>query len=153
VAHSEGLILYAVTHYREIGVDVERIRSIPEAEQIAAHFFSRREYAEFCAVPARLRCEAFFNWWTRKEALVKAWGDGLARPLDQFEVSLSPGQPPQLLSVAGDAAEAGRWSLKTLMPAPAYIAALAVGAVGGRLTRWLDALEDRREGEISVQEG
>jgi 4'-phosphopantetheinyl transferase len=149
ISHSQGLVLYAVTHHQEIGVDVERIRSIPEADQIAAHFFSPREYAEFRAVPTKLKCDAFFNCWTRKEAVVKATGNGLAWPLDRFEVSLTPGQPAQLVSVSGDATEASRWSLKTLIPAPGYTAALAVPIASCGLACWqLPPTEPQEEERI-----
>ena len=70
--------------------------------------------------------EAFFNCWTRKEAYIKALGDGLARSLDQFEVSLVPGEPAQLLKVDDNPDEIGRWSLVTISPCVGYLATVAV---------------------------
>jgi 4'-phosphopantetheinyl transferase len=71
---------------------------------------------------------AFFACWTRKEAYLKALGDGLAVPLDQFSVSVAPGEPARLLGVAGKPGEAARWSMLELRPSPGYVAALVVEA-------------------------
>ena len=79
---------------------------------------------------------AFFNCWTRKEAYIKAIGDGLARPLDQFDVSLAPGESAALLNAKGDPQEASRWSLQELVPASGYVAALDVEGHGWRLACW-----------------
>ena len=126
LSHSHGIALYAVTWGREIGIDVECIRTDVEMERIAERFFSPREVAMLRALPEDLRPEAFYNCWTRKEAFVKARGDGLALPLDQFDVSLAPGEAVALLDVHGDFQEAFRWSLQELNPEPGYRAALAV---------------------------
>jgi len=136
LSHAQGLCLYAVAFGREVGIDLERLRLISDAEQISKQFFSAREHAALLAVPASQRHEAFFNCWTRKEAYIKAVGDGLARPLDRFEVSLRPGESAKLLSVEGDAHEVGRWSLRELTPAPGYVAAVAVQGHDWRLRCW-----------------
>ena len=98
LAHSHELALYAFTRGREIGVDIEYLRALPDADQIADRFFSARENATLQALPASQRRQAFFNCWTRKEAYIKAIGKGLSQPLDQFEVSLAPGDPARLLT-------------------------------------------------------
>jgi len=136
LSHSQGLVLYGVTRDREIGIDLERIRPIPKAEQIAQRFFSARENAVFRALPPGQGSEAFFNCWTRKEAYIKAVGDGLARPLDRFDVSFAPGEPARLLHVEGDPQEASRWGLLALTPAAGYVAALVVEGHGWRLACW-----------------
>lgn len=125
LAHSHELALYAFTRGREIGVDLEHIRALPDAGQIAARFFSAGENAAWLALPESQRLEAFFNCWTRKEAYLKAGGDGLARPLDQFEVSLAPGEAVAL-RVQGQVEETARWRLQAIDAADGYIAALAV---------------------------
>jgi 4'-phosphopantetheinyl transferase len=138
LSHSGGLALFAVARGREVGVDVERLRPMPRAERIAERFFSVPERTALKAVPAERRVEAFFTCWTRKEAYIKALGDGLAHPLDQFAVSLAPGEPPRL-SAVGDAngREVEHWRLAALPPAPGYVAALAGRGQGWRLaTRW-----------------
>lgn len=136
LAHSHELALYAFTRGREIGVDLEYIRRALDVGQIAARFFSSGENAVLDALPTDQKQEAFFNCWTRKEAYIKAIGDGLAQPLHQFDVSLAPGKPARLLSVKGDPEEASRWSLKALIPAPDYVAALAVEGHGWELQCW-----------------
>ncbi|MFC1716438.1 4'-phosphopantetheinyl transferase family protein [Candidatus Poribacteria bacterium] len=136
LAHSHELAVYAFTLGREVGVDLEYIQDIPEMEQIAARFFSKRENDVLKSLPVDQRQEAFFNCWTRKEAYIKAIGDGLTYPLDQFDVSLTPGEPARLLNVEGNAEEVSRWKLRALTPEPAYRAALAVEGHGWRLQSW-----------------
>jgi 4'-phosphopantetheinyl transferase len=135
VSHSGGLALFAVARGREVGVDVERLRALPRAERIAERFFSAPETTALKAVPAERRIEAFFTCWTRKEAYIKARGDGLAHPLNQFAVTLAPGEPARLRAAGdGDEREIAQWSLGGLLPAPGYVAALAVRGDGWRLT-------------------
>jgi 4'-phosphopantetheinyl transferase len=137
LAHSGDLALYAVTRGREIGVDVERIRPELVREPLAERFFSQLESAKLRALPVDQQSEAFFACWTRKEAYLKARGQGLlALPLDQFEVSLAPGEPAALLSVQGDEQEPLRWSLQHLSPEQGYAAALAVEGSGWQLECW-----------------
>ena len=150
VSHSQGLALYAVTRGREIGVDLECVRPISDAEQIAGRFFSARENAVFRTLPARKKLAAFFNCWTRKEAYLKAIGDGLARPLDQFDVSLAPGEPARLLHTEGDPQEVSRWILQELTPAPGYVATLAVEGHDWQLKCWQWAGESGRHTKFNT---
>jgi 4'-phosphopantetheinyl transferase len=136
VSHSHGLALYAVTRGREVGVDVERIRPEVAQEKIAERFFSPREVTVLRALPTPLQATAFFACWTRKEAYIKAKGEGLALPLDQFDVSLAPGEPAALLRTAWDPQEAACWALQDLAPAPGYRAAVAGAGHDWRLTCW-----------------
>jgi 4'-phosphopantetheinyl transferase len=136
VSHSHGTGLYAVTRDLEIGVDLELIRDGLEVEQIATSFFSRREVSALNALPAELRRHAFFLCWTRKEAYIKARGEGLSLPFDQFEVSLSPGEPAALMSTQPDSGDAFRWSLQDLSLASGYVAAFAVEGRARSLCCW-----------------
>jgi 4'-phosphopantetheinyl transferase len=130
VAHSGDLALYALTLRQRVGVDLERVRLDLDYEQVAEQFFSPHERSALRTLPAQHRHEAFFSCWTRKEAYIKARGAGLSMPLEQFTVSLTPGEPARLLDVAGDPHEGARWSLWGLEPGPGYAGALAVeGAV------------------------
>ena len=136
LSHSGGLALYVFTRAREIGVDIEHIRGIPEMDQIAERFFSVRENGVFQALPEGKKKEAFFNCWTRKEAFLKASGAGLSRPLNKFDVSLVPGEPARLLRVCGNSKEASRWSIQELNPSPGFAAAFATKGRKWRLHCW-----------------
>jgi 4'-phosphopantetheinyl transferase len=134
VSHSDGVAVYALSRGREVGVDVERVRPVSGADRIAERFFSIPEREALRAVPARARTQAFFTCWTRKEAYVKARGEGLGLPLDQFTVSLAPDGPAWLSPAGGaDEREIARWSLAGLYQDPGYVAALAVEGHGWRL--------------------
>ena len=125
-SHSAALALIAVARSGRIGVDVEQLRPLFEAESIAAHYFAANEAAAFATLEPRERVEGFYNAWTRKEAIVKAVGGGLSIPLHSFEVSLRPSEPPAILR--WDIADAApqRWRLHHLEPVPGYVGALAV---------------------------
>jgi 4'-phosphopantetheinyl transferase len=136
LAHSGEMAVYAMLHNQEIGVDVEQIRPMPDLEQIALRFFAVQEQAALLRLPAGQRQDAFFNCWTRKEAYIKALGVGLAQPLDQFCVSLAPGEPANLVSIAGSEVEAAGWLLEAFSPAAGYVASVAVAGQGWQLTYW-----------------
>jgi len=125
LAHSDGLAVYAMTRVGEVGIDLERVRRVSESKQIASYFFSERECAQWRSLPACLQTEAFFNCWTRKEACLKANGEGITESLKQVEVSLIPREPAQLLCLAGDPRAAANWLLQALTPALGYVGALA----------------------------
>jgi 4'-phosphopantetheinyl transferase len=130
------MALYALTRGRKIGVDLERIQTDFACEEIAARIFAPSENATLAGLPPDLKHEAFFNCWTRKEAFIKAKGLGLAYPLNQFEVSLRPGDPAKLLHIEDDCYEINRWSLKELGLDSRYAAALAVEGHDWQLECW-----------------
>lgn len=136
LTHSHELALFAFTYDREIGIDLEFIRPMSDLEGVATRFFSAKENVALNKIATNHKVEAFFNCWTRKEAYIKARGEGLSMPLDEFDVSLSPGEPAALLSVRIDPQEVTRWSLQTLDPAPGYIGALVVEGQGWHLSCW-----------------
>lgn len=126
LSHSDGLVLYAVTRNREVGIDLERIRTDFAYEGIAKRFFSRAEVAALRTIPAKLKPIAFFKCWTRKEAYLKAQGKGLSLPLDSFDVAFAPNEPARLLATRSEPEEALRWTLTELVIDRGYIGALAV---------------------------
>jgi 4'-phosphopantetheinyl transferase len=126
LSHSGDLILLAVAVGRAVGIDVERMRTDIPHLGIAEHFFSAAERGSLAGLPAPAQTEAFYACWTRKEAYIKATGVGLSLPLDQFDVSLRPGEPAKLLATRPDDAEAHRWTLLELDVGPNYKAAAAV---------------------------
>lgn len=136
VSHSHDLVLYAITRYRKIGIDLERVRLLLDAERTIAQIFSPHEQAVFRSLAPYQQQNVFFHGWTRKEAYTKACGDGLARPLDRIEVSLVPWEPVRFLRIDGDPQEARRWSLFELRPATDYIGALAVEGTRWTLKCW-----------------
>jgi len=136
LSHSNGLALIGATRQAALGVDVEQVRFVPEADQIAAKFFSPQESAVLNAIPEEQKMEAFFNCWTRKEAYLKATGEGIADALPRIEVSLTPGQPARLSKINGNAFTASLWRLSGLAPAPGFVGALAIKADTRRLACW-----------------
>src|SRR5947207_1582043 len=136
LTHSHELALIAITMGREIGVDVELMRADFAGDEIAERFFSQAEITQLKSVTPESRLAAFFNCWTRKEAYIKARGEGLSFPLDQFDVSLEPDSPPALLGNRRDAHEVSRWSFEELSPADGYAAALTVEGNFSRLLLW-----------------
>lgn len=126
LAHSAGLALYAVAQGREVGIDLEHLRPSLAREQIAERVFSPAEAARLRRLPDPQHLEAFFTYWTLKEAFLKANGRGLTLALDGFEVSPPPHGHVARLTLPGHPREARRWSLLTLSPAPGYLAAVAI---------------------------
>jgi 4'-phosphopantetheinyl transferase len=124
-AHSEALALLAVTWEAALGVDIERLRPDIEHVTIADRFFSSRERAMLRTLPEHERLPSFFRCWTRKEAYIKARGEGLTMPLADFTVSLAPSEPPALLCVRDKPEEAAKWTICDLSSHPEYAAALA----------------------------
>ncbi len=121
LTHSYGLALYLFATQRELGIDAEKIRPEFATEGIAERYFSEAERTELRELPAEIRTTAFFLCWTRKEAYVKAHGDGLQIPLDSFNVSVTPGEPERLRSTDSE-----RWSMRSFSPAPDFVASVLV---------------------------
>lgn len=127
LSHSHRIALYAIARNREVGIDIELVRDGPHAEHIAEQFFSPGEVRSLQALPTVQQRYAFFLCWTRKEAYIKGRGEGLSLPLDQFDVSLAPGEPAKLLSTRPDPLEANRWLLQDLtLDQAGYAAAVAI---------------------------
>jgi 4'-phosphopantetheinyl transferase len=125
VSNSGELAAYAFTLKCEIGVDIEYRRRMADIEAIARRFFAAAEVAEFMDLAESDRPEGFFNCWTRKEAYIKAVGDGLSVPLDSFRVTLQPGAPARMVELDGRNSSAERWTLHAFTPAPDYAGAIA----------------------------
>lgn len=126
VSHSQGLALFVLTLGHDIGVDIEYIRPEMEYDQIAEHFFSDKEVTTLRSLPVEMQAVAFFNCWTRKEAYIKARGEGLSLPLHKFDVSLIPGEPAKLLSTRIAPEEVSRWYFQELTTKPEFAATVVV---------------------------
>jgi 4'-phosphopantetheinyl transferase len=125
LSHSHGLVLYAVTWNRRIGIDIERVRAVASWAGVPGRVLSSREHAVFQTLPPDQRRAAFFSAWTRKEACAKAWGQGLSCPLGGIDVSLAPFEPRRPLSIPDGPGASARWAVQDVAPAPGYVAALA----------------------------
>jgi 4'-phosphopantetheinyl transferase len=130
LSRSDEQLLVAVNLNRDIGVDVECLRPMSDLDAIARRFFAPAEAARLASLPDAVRVRAFFECWTRKEAFIKAVGEGLSMPLDSFEVAFGPEMTPALLGVRGSEVAARRWSLWGLDPASDVLAAVAVEGRG-----------------------
>ncbi len=126
VSHSDQHLMIAVAQGRQVGIDVEHIRSLTDMNMIAARFFSARENSILRDLLPPQRMIAFYHAWTRKEAILKAYGEGISEVLDSVEVTLAPGEYAALLSIRGSTEEAARWSLASLEAPPKFAAALAI---------------------------
>lgn len=126
LSHSGDFALMGVSPGLVMGIDIEQIRADFGGQEIAERFFSRLEVDTLLSLPEDQRAEAFFYCWTRKEAYIKAQGDGLSLPLHSFDVTFAPGTEPALLRVAEDSKEVARWKLYNIEIGPGYKAALMI---------------------------
>ena len=136
LSHSHGQLLFAIARHCAIGVDIEMIRPDTDIESIAERFFSFAETEQLRAVNGLGKRTAFFNGWTRKEAYLKARGEGIGEGLDQFAVSLIPGKPARLLFDRRDPDAVSRWSIHDLATSSGFAAALVVEATDLTLKRF-----------------
>jgi 4'-phosphopantetheinyl transferase len=126
LAHSGDCGACAVALDGELGIDVERVRPLDNAAAIVARYFSPAEQAAWLQLKGAEQPAAFLRAWTRKEAYLKALGDGLRAPLSQFTVTLAPGEPALLLVASPH--DRGAWSIADLPVAEDYAAALVAPA-------------------------
>ena len=110
-----------------------RIRTLRDLDLVADRVFSAAERESLRGVAPDRKAEAFFAGWTRKEAYIKARGEGIGL-LAAVEVALAPGDPPRLISVAGQPAEPDRWSIEAFAPLPGLAAAVCIEGRGRRWT-------------------
>lgn len=136
LSHSGDLALVAVTTHPAIGVDIEHYRDKLEADKIARRHFSDREVDVLFSLPEAQREEAFYACWTRKEAYIKARGEGLALGLKRFDVAFAPGARPELLRSEDGEAELSRWTFIALQTAERNAAACVVEGPLGEVSYW-----------------
>ncbi|NTW01643.1 MAG: 4'-phosphopantetheinyl transferase superfamily protein [Oscillochloris sp.] len=135
LSHAGELALIALTRGRELGVDVEQCLPDRATMAVARQCFGSAELAMLASLPAEQWAEGFYNGWTRKEALIKARGEGLSFPLTQIAVSLLPNEPARLI-YSIDPIDLKRWALQALDPGLGYAAALAVDGPMFRLCQF-----------------
>jgi 4'-phosphopantetheinyl transferase len=135
-SHSAEIAICAITSACPIGVDVERMREIPEIEGIARQFFVPNETRTLMALPAESRMQAFYNCWTRKEAFLKATGEGIAESLAKVEVTVAPEDKPRVVSASGDREAQEQWQLQPFSPASGYLGCVAYKNAVLALNQW-----------------
>lgn len=151
LSHTHDRALYAITAGRRIGVDIECLDRPAHSDRLglAKRFFSQREYYELCQTPGEERDQAFLRCWTRKEAFVKAIGQGLTCPLDQFDVTLIKNEPAAVRATRWDASEAARWSMVHVAPASDAVGAVVVEAPPPQIAQWWWAPEKTDIGPLN----
>jgi 4'-phosphopantetheinyl transferase len=126
VTHSDDLALIAVSLDRELGVDLERLRTVSAAARIVESYFTAAEQAQFAALEEPLRASAFLRGWTRKEAILKAKGVGLAGLAASYETMFGTTELTGKFAPATPLPRIGEWRLWEASPRAGYCAALAV---------------------------
>jgi 4'-phosphopantetheinyl transferase len=126
VSHYEDVAAFAFANGREVGIDLEGVRSLADADAIAGLAFSPREHRTYLALAPEQKPRAFFNCWTRKEAFVKALGEGLRHPLHRFDVSLVPDEPARLQRVGSTPGDSCGWVLHAFTPGDQLVGAVVV---------------------------
>jgi 4'-phosphopantetheinyl transferase len=121
LSHSGDLALIAVARGRQVGVDVEQLRPMPDLESVAARICTPGELAAITGLPEAHRDRAFFAMWTRKEALAKATGEGIGGVFRQAREAPAEGQD--------------RWTLAEMSDLPGYAACVAAEGAGWELVR------------------
>ena len=124
LSHSENTAALAVTRGRDLGLDIQHYR--PVETDLAERFFSLSERKELAAIGAESFADGFFRCWTRKEAVLKAHGEGLSVDLDSFDVTLTPDAPPKLLRYAPDPTCEENMTMQHLQFAQEMVGAIAV---------------------------
>ena len=130
LSHTDGLIACLVAAEREIGVDVEDTARSVSLETLAERYFSPPEARALRALPPEARRQRFFEYWTLKEAYVKARGLGLQLPLDRFSFHLEAGQPIRISFADGLRDDPASWQFQLLRPTPRHRLALAIRCAG-----------------------
>jgi 4'-phosphopantetheinyl transferase len=125
LSHTSGRVLMAVCRRHQVGTDIEKFREDIDVDAVSERFFSAREREAFGKIPGPLRRAAFFHCWTRKEALVKAQGDGLTFPLDLFDVSIDADEHEVELRTRPDPEKARQWCIFRVPVPRGYAAAVA----------------------------
>ena len=130
-SHSSGLALVAISFGTDVGVDVERVRAMPELDEMARLSFAEDEWRELQRMTGSARQRQFFRLWTAKEAVLKATGDGLRRQLDSVLLCGAHGPDSRVARIDGD--ESRRWLVAWFSPESGYVACAAIEAADHRM--------------------
>jgi 4'-phosphopantetheinyl transferase len=144
VSHSHGEALFAFSHNREVGIDLEFIPHEWDGSSLSQHFFSSRENEQLQTLADIEQKQAFFRCWTRKEAYIKARGEGLSLALNQFDVSLLAEEKAALLEVRPDAQEVNRWKMQDVAVKSNYAGALVAEGQDWNATQFRVTTKDSK---------
>jgi 4'-phosphopantetheinyl transferase len=136
LSHSDVIALYAISRGRNIGIDIERVQDNIEVEQVAGRFFSLGEISSLDSVDKKNRSGTFFQYWTRKEAFIKAKGEGISFPMENCDVSLMSAKNLSPIILLGENRENSSWYGQDLFPGHGYAAAIAVEGGDCDLSCW-----------------
>lgn len=130
MSHSRDMVLVAVARGRRVGADIEHVDEPGDISRITARFLSPRDRVAIEQLPADRQREAFLRCWTRKEAYMKARGDGISRPLDDFDITTSEESSRARLRASGNPNESDAWELADVAAPRGFMAAIAVEGHG-----------------------
>ena len=130
LSHSLDMTLVAVASGTGVGVDVEYMKTVRDAREIVNRFFSPHERSFLNSLPPADFNEAFFSYWTAKEAFLKGMGKGMSYPLDKFSVRFLNRDPLGWISIDGEQSATGCWNIVRISPGPNYSGALAMEVPG-----------------------
>ena len=133
LAHSNDRAIFIFGWDRPVGIDIEHVRPLQDADRFAEQFYSARETALINSLPGDDKWNAFYKLWTCKEAFLKAQGSGLTVPLNQVEIFLDGEEAARLISIGGDTEQAADWKLWIFNPLPGYQAAIAIQGFEGQI--------------------
>lgn len=126
VSHSGNRIIIGFAKNLEIGADIEKIKADFDVLELAKNFFSKEEIKALTAMDENERFRAFYRCWTRKEAFIKAVGEGLSYPLDSFSVTMEDDLRAQFVKIDGIQESKMDWFLHSFVPEEGYISAFAI---------------------------
>ncbi len=133
LSHSDNMALIAVNAQTALGVDIEKVRPEVNTAELSERFFSAPERAGLRSLPEAMRVAAFYACWARKEAFLKAIGEGLGFPLEEFSVSVHPENDPCIEEIRGDTNAGQHWSLVDVDASPYFRSAVAVERAGATI--------------------
>jgi len=126
LSHTRSLVAIALARGREVGADIERTDDVTDMSPLAARIFSPRDHLVWSGLPAAHRREAFFNAWTRKEAYLKATGEGLTDDLPAIRVTFVPGKEPEWVGLPGGPEDERKWLISGIPLPPDYAGAVVI---------------------------
>lgn len=136
ISHSKQMAVFAFSKYCNIGIDIEFINKKIEFDEIAKRFFSKNEVKTLNSLSDKDKVIGFYNCWTRKEAFIKAVGEGLSFPLDKFEVSLEPEKPAKIIKINCPQQDVSKWSIYAIKPEHNFVGSCVLEGSIERIKYW-----------------